>query len=166
MSDYKPRAGSGSGITQLTGDVTAGPGSGSVAASVTRPTSAEVLAVAIATRSLSPLSLKQYVAPQTLTDAATTAFNVALGCNATWTIGGDRLLQNPTNIYPGASGNIKIIQGAGGSHAITFDTAYQSAGSSAIVLSTNAADEDLLSWYSPDGTEVWVVLNNAFGPIP
>lgn len=35
MSDYKPRAGSGSGITQLTGDVTAGPGSGSEVATLT-----------------------------------------------------------------------------------------------------------------------------------
>ncbi len=103
-----------------------------------------------------------YALPQVLTDGATVAFNVSLGVDASLTIAGNRTLGNPSNLYPGASGNIAITQGAGGSHILAYDTAWKFPGGNAPVLSVNAADIDLLSWYSPDGTNVFAVLNNAF----
>jgi len=106
--------------------------------------------------------IRAYVLPQTLTDATTVAFDVSLGVNASLTIAGDRTLGAPSNLNPGDSGNIAITQGAGGNHTLAYNAVWKFPGGSAPTLSTSAGDIDLLSWYSPDGTNVFAVLNNAF----
>lgn len=111
---------------------------------------------------LTPANLQDEVLPQVLTDAATVAFDVSLGKNATLTIAGNRTLGNPTNLFAGAKGKITITQGASGSHTLAYGNAYLWAGGTPGVLSTAAAAIDGLDWYSPDGTHVHLSLAKAF----
>ena len=103
-----------------------------------------------------------YALPQAFVDGAAVAFDISKGVNASWTITGANTLSNPTNLYAGASGNIAITQGAGGSHVAAFGGNWQFPGGTTPTLSTAESAVDLLSWYSPDGTLVYAVLNNAF----
>lgn len=87
---------------------------------------------------------------QTLTDAATIAWDLSLGSGQV-TITASRLLGNPTNLVAGAFFALAVIQGGVGSFVLTYDTAYQFASGTAPTLTTTAGAKDLLLFVS-DGT--------------
>jgi len=97
---------------------------------------------------------------QTLSDAATIAYDVSSGRNANVTITADRVL-NWTNPVAGQRGMVRIIQDGTGGHSIT---AYQLAGvagdvlfagGSAPTLTATAGAQDVLEWYY-DGADIHV----------
>ncbi len=63
-------------------------------------------------------------APVALVDAATIAIDASLGLVFDLTLTGDHLLGNPTNPKDGQSIVLRITQGPGGSHLLTYDTAW------------------------------------------
>lgn len=85
----------------------------------------------------------------TLTDAATIAVDFALGNNFTVTLGGNRILGNPSNM-PGAgktqSGQIIVIQDGTGSRTLTPAGQWHPVGGAAPALSTAAGAIDILSY--------------------
>ena len=123
--------------------------------------SSQAKAASSSSVALTPGSLAAFLAPQTLTDAATVAFDVALGVNAALTIGGNRTLGAPSNLFSGASGTIYITQDGTGSRTLAYNAAWKFAGGSAPTLSTDAGAVDALDW-SYDGTTLRAVLNNAY----
>lgn len=104
-----------------------------------------------------PLPLIDVTAPQTLTDAATIAWDMSLGVAAVVTLGGNRTLGAPTNIRAGSSGFLKIVQDGTGSRTLAYNAVWKFYVTP--VLTTTAAAIDILYWYSPDGTNLyaWVL---------
>lgn len=88
-----------------------------------------------------------------LTDAATIAWDMQFGLNATVTLAGNRTLGNPTNKPDaGASGFFVVKQDGTGSRTLAFDTDWDAV-NGAISLNATAGDETQLAWFY-DGTKL------------
>jgi len=74
------------------------------------------------------LSMRRVAAanvPVALTDAASIAWDMAAGINFTVTLGGIRSLANPTNLVPGMSGFLNVVQdGTGGRSIAAYGNQY------------------------------------------
>jgi len=103
---------------------------------------------------LKTLDLRLLVNPTfvTLTDAATVAVNHEAGVNAKVTLTSNRVFGNPSNMREGWNWTVKIIQGTGGSKIPTWHANYDFGDFGTPVLSTGAAQADLLSFLC-DGTK-------------
>jgi len=82
----------------------------------------------------------------TLTDAANISYDMDDGNNATVTLGGNRTLDNPSNITVGQSGSIFIVQDGTGSRTLSFGSAFDFAGGTAPTLTTAANAVDRLDF--------------------
>ena len=92
---------------------------------------------------------------QTLTDAATIAWDMDAGAAAKVTLGGNRVMGAPTNMRAGATYILMIIQDGTGSRTITsWNSVFKWAGGSAPVLSTAINAKDIVSFYC-DGTYLY-----------
>lgn len=89
----------------------------------------------------------------TLTDAASISWNLDTAQTAKVTLAGNRTLANPTNMDPGATYILRVIQDASGSRTLAFGSAYKWPSGTAPTMSTGANDIDILSFYS-DGTNM------------
>ena len=89
-----------------------------------------------------------------LTDAATIAWNAALGQVATFTfVSTNRTMGLPTNILDGAFYSLKVVQNAGG-NTLTWASGYKWTNGSAPSLSTSAGQIDIFTFES-DGTNLY-----------
>ena len=89
-----------------------------------------------------------------LTDAATIAWNAALGQVATFTfVSTNRTMGLPTNILDGAFYSLEVIQNAGG-NTLTWASGYKWTNGSAPSLSTSAGAIDIFTFKS-DGTNLY-----------
>jgi hypothetical protein len=84
---------------------------------------------------------------QTLTDAATTTWNVANGANAVWTNNGTNRTLTLSNLVGGYTYTLRIVQGSGGSHTVATWTNVEWSGGTAPTLSTTAGAVDVVSFY-------------------
>jgi len=66
-------------------------------------------------------SMQAYVA---LVDAPSVAPDLSAGSNFTWTIGGNRVLANPTSAKPGQQWSVLVTQGGVGTFVMSFGSAY------------------------------------------
>ena len=82
----------------------------------------------------------------TLTDAANISYDMDDGNNATVTLGGNRTLDNPSNVTVGQSGSIFIVQDGTGSRTLSFGSAYDFAGGTAPTLTTTASAVDRIDY--------------------
>ena len=82
----------------------------------------------------------------TLTDAANIAYDMDDGNNATVTLGGNRTLDNPSNVTVGQSGSIFIVQDGTGSRTLSFGSQYDFAGGTAPTLTTTASAVDRIDY--------------------
>lgn len=87
----------------------------------------------------------QTVTPVALTDAATIATDASLSNNFTVTLGGNRTLNNPTNMANGVILNFKIKQDATGTRTLAYGSKFKWAGGTAPVLSTAASARDFIT---------------------
>lgn len=92
---------------------------------------------------------------QTLTDAATIAWNVALGQVAKVTLGGSRTMGAPTNLRDGDRYSLRVIQDGTGSRTITWNAVFKWAAATAPTLSTGVNKVDLINFIS-DGTNLYL----------
>lgn len=93
---------------------------------------------------------------QTLTDQANIAWNLADG-SAKVTLAGNRTLSAPTNLTAGRLYTLRVIQSSG-SNTLSWNAAYQFAGSTAPTLSTGAGDIDVFTFYC-DGSALTLVAS-------
>lgn len=98
------------------------------------------------------------VTVQALTNNSIISPNFELGTMATLTINQNTILQNPTNLVPGMSMQIKITQDVVGNRLLTYDTNYKWADGTAEALSVSANAVDILTLISYDGTIVYCTL--------
>lgn len=94
----------------------------------------------------------------TLSDAATIAIDFADSNNFTVTLGGNRVLGNPSNAVAGQSGAIAISQGVSGGRALTYSSNWKFSGGGAPVLTTAANAVDVLMYYVVSSTFIVATL--------
>lgn len=99
-----------------------------------------------ATKTINPAALTGSAAFQTLTDAATIAWDMASGYNAKVTLGGNRTLGAPTNMIEGLSGVLRVIQDGTGSRTLAYNACWDFGALGSPTLSTGAGKEDLIFW--------------------
>ena len=89
---------------------------------------------------------------QTLTDAATTTWNVTNGGNAVWTNNSTGRTLTLSNLVAGYSYTLRLIQGSGGSKTVTTWTNVRWANGTTPTLSTTAGQTDMVTFYCVNST--------------
>ena len=100
-----------------------------------------------------------YLSPQTLTDAATIAYDVDNGVNAIVTITADRTLAAITNAAAGQSGALTVIQGGAGGWTLTLDASQTDLlGTLADIAALATGEEAEIAWRTIDGAnfKFWI----------
>lgn len=90
-------------------------------------------------------SKAQTVTPVALTDAAFIATDASLSNTFTVTLGGNRLLSNPTNLVNGTIYNWRITQDGTGGRSLIYDTKFKWPDGTDPTLTTSAGAIDFLS---------------------
>lgn len=90
---------------------------------------------------------------QTLTDGASVDWDLDDG-HGSWTIGGNRTLNNPTNLTAGQTYILKVIQDGTGGRTITWSSTYKWTDGIDPVLSSAASAVDIFYFWS-DGTNMY-----------
>ena len=91
-----------------------------------------------------------------LTDGANIAWNAEQNQVASVTLGGNRTLDNPTNMKDGATYILIVKQDATGSRTLAYGTAYKFENGAAPILTTAVNAVDILTFVS-DGTSMFGV---------
>jgi hypothetical protein len=81
-----------------------------------------------------------------LTDAASVAVNFKTGQNFVVQLGGNRTLENGTNLSLGQSGSIFIVQDGTGSRTLSYGASWKFPGGTAPTLTTTSAAIDRLDY--------------------
>jgi len=105
-------------------------------------TADEVRAGTASNKTVSPSALALAAAFQTLTDATTIAWDAALGFNARVTLGGNRTMGAPTNLYDGLTYSLAITQDGTGSRTLSWNAIFDWGDLGAPTLSTAAGKVD------------------------
>ena len=95
----------------------------------------------------------QLVTPQTLTDGANIAWNLASGGQAKVTLGGNRTLNNPTNLVAGTVYTLRVIQDGTGTRLLSYGALYLWPGGVPPTLTATAGATDVLVFLC-DGTSL------------
>ena len=96
-----------------------------------------------------------------LTDAASIAIDMGLGNNFAITLAGNRTLSAPTNVTPGQTGYIYVVQDGTGSRTLAFNSAYIFVSGTAPTMSTDANAIDLLVYNAKTTTAITTVVVKA-----
>lgn len=96
-----------------------------------------------------------------LTDAASIAIDMGLGNNFAITLAGNRTLSAPTNVTPGQTGYIYVVQDGTGSRTLAFNSAYIFVSGTAPTMSTAANAIDLLVYNAKTTTAITTVVVKA-----
>ena len=91
-----------------------------------------------------------------LTDGATISLDLSNGDFYTVTLTDNRTLANPTNATTGRVITFIVTQDGTGSRTLAYGSNFRFPGSVEPVLSTGAADIDILQFFS-DGTNMWLI---------
>ena len=94
----------------------------------------------------------------TLTDAANIAWNLDSNQVAIVTLGGNRTLDNPTNLKAGGHYTLYVKQDATGGRTLAYGTVYKWPAAIAPIITAAANSLDILSFAS-DGTNMYGVHN-------
>ena len=95
----------------------------------------------------------QRVLVQTLSDGANIAWDLNLGGQAKVTLGGNRTLDNPTNLVAGAIYTLRVIQDGTGTRLLSYGSAYLWPKDVPPTLTTTASATDVLVFLC-DGTNM------------
>jgi hypothetical protein len=106
-------------------------------------TAAQVRAGTSSATAVSPASLMAGAAFQTLTWAATQAWDTALGFNARVVLAGTTTMSAPTNLQDGITYTLFIVQDATGSRTVTWNAVFDWGLFGTPVLSTGANKVDI-----------------------
>lgn len=101
-------------------------------------------------------SKQQYITEAELTDGASISWNLDNAQAAFVDLGGNRTLDNPTNMKAGATYILRVIQDTSGSRTLAFGNAYLFSGGTAPTLTTAGGSVDLLTFYC-DGSAMLCV---------
>jgi hypothetical protein len=97
-----------------------------------------------------------------LTDAVSVAWDLQSNQVTSLTLGGNRTLQNPTNLVDGATYILTVRQDGVGGRTLAYGSAYQFPGGTAPTLSTSTSAVDIITFVC-DGTNMRGVFQGEFG---
>lgn len=100
--------------------------------------------------------------PVALTDGANIATDASLSNVFTVTLGGNRTLDNPTNLVAGRTYVWVVTQDGSGGHALAYGSSFDFPGGTAPTLSTGAGDVDLLTGIAISTSRLLCVCNLDF----
>lgn len=100
--------------------------------------------------------------PVALTDGANIATDASLFNVFTVTLGGNRTLDNPTNLVAGRTYVWVVTQDGSGGHALAYGSSFDFPGGTAPTLSTGAGDVDLLTGIAISTSRLLCVCNLDF----
>lgn len=104
---------------------------------------------------------QQNFSAQTLTDGANVSWDLDTQQVANVTLGGNRTLDNPTNMVNGGNYSLIVRQDATGGRTLSFGTAYLWPSGTAPTLSSAANAVDILSFIS-DGVNMYGLAEFTF----
>lgn len=104
----------------------------------------------------------QGVTPVALTDGANIATDCSLSNNFTVTLGGNRTLDNPTNLVAGRTYTWTVTQDGTGGRTLAYGSYFDFPGGTAPTLSTAASSVDLIVGYAISTTRILCVANLSF----
>lgn len=107
-------------------------------------TAAEVRTGTNSTKAVNPSALSGSAAFQTLTDAATTTWDLSAGYNARWTLAASRTLA-VTNPIEGMTYTLLVTQDATGSRLVTWPASFNWGTTGAPTLTTTASKHDVIT---------------------
>ena len=93
-----------------------------------------------------------------LTDGTNISVDLADSNNFSVTLGGNRTLDNPSNVVAGQSGSFFITQDGTGSRTLAYGSYYDFAGGTAPTLSTTAAAVDRIDYIVRSSTSIHCVF--------
>jgi len=93
-----------------------------------------------------------------LTDGTNISVNLASSNNFSVTLGGNRTLDNPSNIVAGQSGSIFLTQDGTGSRSLAYGSYYDFAGGTAPTLSTSSGAVDRIDYIVRSSTSIHCVF--------
>lgn len=93
---------------------------------------------------------------QTLSDAANIAVDMDTGSNFTVTLGGNRVVSNPSNNQGGKSGLFIVQQDGTGGRTLTWSSNWKVAGGGNPTLSTGANEIDIFSYFVQDASTIYL----------
>ncbi len=96
---------------------------------------------------------------QTLTDAASIAWNMSTEQNAQVTITANRVMDAPTNLKAGGKYALRVVQDGTGGRTLTYNAVYKFDNSILPLLDTTAGASTILNFYS-DGTNLYLAGNS------
>ena len=96
-----------------------------------------------------------------LTDATSITIDFDTAQNFAVTLAGNRTLENPTNIDPGQTGSIFVIQDTTGGRTLSFGSVWKFAGGTAPTLSTGTSATDRIDYVVQTSTAVHAVATLA-----
>lgn len=94
-----------------------------------------------------------------LADTSSIVWDAGQGFAYSIEIAADRTLANPTSLIPGATYTLIVVQGAGGSHVLSYGSNFYFSGGSKPTLSTAASAVDVLQFYT-DGTYLFLMATS------
>lgn len=94
---------------------------------------------------------------QELTDGTNISWDIDNGEYAYVTLGGDRTLDNPTNVKVGGLYRLRVTQDGTGSRTLSFGSNYKFPGGVEPTLSGGANDVDLLEFIAHDSSTLYLV---------
>ncbi len=97
-----------------------------------------------------------------LVDGATVTPDFRAGSNFEWTLAGNRTLANPTNLFGGDTGTIRMTQDGTGSRLITYGAAWKFAAGADTALSTDPGAIDILSYVVRNDGNISAILTKGF----
>lgn len=104
---------------------------------------------------------QQYFGEATLTDATNISWDLEVAQVAKVTLGGNRTLDNPTNMIAGATYQLRIIQDGSGLRSLSFGSAYKFPGGSTPYNTLTANAVDIMCCTS-DGTNMFCTYAGDF----
>ena len=115
-----------------------------------------------ANKYVDPAGIDSALAPVTLTDAASIAWDMDTGRNFEVTLTDNRTMAAPSNITAGRSGVLRVTQDGTGSRTLTWNSAFEFVDGTAPTLSTTAGETDTFSYFCPDGSTVQIAHIGVF----
>lgn len=109
---------------------------------VTGSTASQIRVGTNSNTAATPVALTGSAAFITLTDAATIAWDVSTGYNASVTLGGNRVIGAPTNLQDGITYSLELVQDATGTRVPTWNAIWDFGAAGTPVLQTTAAKAD------------------------
>jgi hypothetical protein len=94
---------------------------------------------------------------QELTDGANISWDMDSGGFAYVTLGGNRTLDNPSNVSAGGLYRLKVTQDGTGSRTLSYGSNFKFAGGTDPVLSSGAGDVDMLEFIAYDSSTLYLV---------